>query len=147
MSQENLRQLSSQLRAAQERHVYFLLAAAASAIAFALVRTEGRALALQMLPLGGAVLAWGASFASGCRLVAYLNSALYANADLVKVEDGIHPLARSLHERQVASEVIREAIDRKGERSEALGRAQFTFLVVGACLYIAWQVWDMLARA
>ena len=55
MSDENLRQLHDQLRTAQDKYTYFMLAAAASAVAFAVTRTDGLLLSWSMVPLGLAV--------------------------------------------------------------------------------------------
>lgn len=88
---EEIREVYRQLRLAQEKYVYFLLAAAGAAIGFALSQTHDSVLSRSQLPLGAAVLCWGLSFFFGCRHLAYVSSTLYANAELLKVEGGQHP--------------------------------------------------------
>ncbi len=56
-----------ELKAAQEKYVYFLLAAAAAAIAYAMQRTNGVTLQAQDWALGIAVSCWALSFFGGCR--------------------------------------------------------------------------------
>jgi hypothetical protein len=136
-----------QLRLAQDKYIYFILAAAGAGIALAVNQTQTATLSWSQLPLGGAVLSWGLSFFVGCQHLRYVSSTLYANAELLKVERGLHPKAGT-HPDMIAaaSEGIREAIESNSNRASFLGRMQTRLLILGAVLYVAWHVWEMWLR-
>jgi len=136
-----------QHRAAQEKYVYFLLAAVGAAIALALSQTQGATLALSQIPLGLAVLLWGLSFVAGCRHLSYVESTLYANGSLLKVQAGEDPRTGD-HPQLIAaaSEGIREAIEGNSTKAQFYGRHQFTLFVLGAVCYIGWHVFEMWLR-
>ena len=48
-----------QLRTSQDKYIYFMLAASASAVAYALNRAQDRPLSLNLIPWGLALLLWG----------------------------------------------------------------------------------------
>jgi hypothetical protein len=145
---EELTEVYRQLRLAQDKHVYFLLATAGAALALAVNQTHTSALAWSQLPLGGAVLCWSLSFFFGCRHLNYVNSILYANTELLRVQSGQHPdVGKSLQMMTAASEGIRKALDDNCNRANRLGHLQFSFLIGGAVLYISWHVWEMYLRS
>ncbi|HYI94789.1 MAG TPA: hypothetical protein VEX68_14680, partial [Bryobacteraceae bacterium] len=77
-------------------------------IALAVTQTQGAVLKLSHCPLGTAVLCWGLSFFCGARHWAYVNSTLYANLALVRVQAGLDPRSGQHPEKiQAASEGIR----------------------------------------
>jgi hypothetical protein len=88
------RELYRLLRDAQDKYVYFLLTVAGAAIAFTTNQTRGASMHWSQTPLAMAVLAWALSFFFGCRHTAYVNSTLYANAEMLRVESGWHPTSR-----------------------------------------------------
>lgn len=133
-----------QLRTSQDKYTYFLLAAAASAVALAVSRTTGASISYWQTPLGLAVISWGLSFYFGCRHVAYVNSNLYANAHLLKVQSGMHPTAgRDPQMIAAAVEGITKAIESNAEVANRFGHWQFRLLILGAVFYIAWHVLEM----
>lgn len=137
-----------QHRAAQDKYVYFLLAAVGAAIALAISQTQGAKLALSQVPLGIAVLLWGLSFICGCKHLAYVECTLFANGALLKVQAGADP--RTGQDPQLiaaASEGIRSAIDGNSSKAQLYGRLQFTLLVLGAMCYVGWHVFEMWLRA
>ncbi len=145
---ENAREVYRALREAQNKYTYFLLAAAGAAIGLAVNQTQGSAMAWSQIPLAAAALSWGLSFLFGCRHLAYVNSTLYANTELLRVRSREHPEAgRHPETIAAASEGIRRAIESNSERANRLGHLQFRFLVGGAVLYIAWHVWEMYLRS
>jgi hypothetical protein len=147
MTSENAREVYRALRAAQEKYIYFLLAAAGAAIALAVNQTQGLAMAWSQVPLAAGVLSWGLSFFFGCRHLAYVSSILYANAELLRVESGQHPHVGDHPQLMgAASEGIRQAIQSNSERANRLGHLQFRFLVAGGALYILWHVLEMYLR-
>jgi hypothetical protein len=111
-----------------DKYTYFLLAAAGAAIALALNQTQGSA-----VPLAAAVLCWGLSFFFGVRHIKYVNSTLYANAELLTVESGEHrDVGNHPQLMAAASEGTREAINHNAKRANSLGCLQFAFLIAGA---------------
>ncbi len=145
---EELREVYRQLRMSQDKYIYFLLAAAGAAIAFAVNQTQGAVMSWSQLPLGGAVLCWGLSFFFGCRHLAYVGSTLYANAELLRVEGGQHPeVGRHPQMMAAASEGIRQAIEDNSNRANRLGHMQFRFLIAGAILYVGWHILEMWLRS
>ncbi|HLQ65385.1 MAG TPA: hypothetical protein VK201_11860 [bacterium] len=134
-------------REAQNRYVYFLLAATWAAIGFAVNQTMNKTLAWSQIPLAGAVFGWGLSFVFGIRHLQYVSSSLYANLELLEVESGQHSqVGTHLGKIAAASEGIREAIESNSNRANHLAHLQFTFLVAGAVLYVAWHVLEMYLR-
>ena len=137
-----------QHRTAQEKYVYFLLAAAGAAIALAVNQTQGAKLDWSQLPLASAVALWGLSFFFGCKHLQYVESTLYANADLLKVEAGEHPEVGGHPQRMAAaSEGIRAAVASNIKWAARYGRWQFSCLLLGAVSYLGWHVLGMWLRA
>jgi hypothetical protein len=147
MSSDQQLEIYRQLRASQDKYVYFLLAAAGAAIALAVNQTQGAELSWSQLPLGAAVLLWGVSFFFGCRHLGYVNSTLYANAELLKVESGAHPqVGEHPQLMSAASEGIRAAIESNSVWASRYAWWQFNCLVTGALAYLAWHIAGMWLR-
>lgn len=141
---ENFLELFRSFRESQNRYVYFLLAAAAAALGFALRETAGTSLSYTQIPLGISVLFWGASFFCGCKWVAYLNSSTYSNMDLLLVESGRHPkLPNNPAAIAAASQGIRDAMEQNSKKAGMYAKWQFNLLIWGAVLYVAWHVLNM----
>jgi hypothetical protein len=136
-----------QLRTAQEKYVYFLLAAAGAAIVLAVNQTQSLNIKLSQLPLGVGVLLWGLSFFFGCQHLVYVGSTLFANAELLKVESGRHRQIGNHPElMSAAGEGIRQAIQTNCNRASRYARLQFGAFVLGAIFYIAWHIYEMWLR-
>ena len=119
---ETAREVYRSLREAQNKYTYFLLAAAGAAIAFTVNQIQGAAITWYQIPLAVGGLSWALSFFFGCRHVAYVNSALYANAVLFQVQSGRHPEVGAHPQMMAAaSEDIRQAIESNSERANRLG--------------------------
>jgi hypothetical protein len=136
-------------REAQDKHTYFILAAAGSAIAFSVHVTLGRSLSWSMIPLGVSVAAWALSFWAGCRVIAYVNSSTYANHALLEVREGSHPDLTTGHPAEIAaaSEGIRKAIEFNSAKLQFWDAWQFRLLALGAAAFLAWHILDMGLRA
>lgn len=148
MINEAQRDLFRILRESQNRYTYFLLAAAGAAIGFSLSQTHGSALDWHHISLAAAVALWAGSFFSGCRYLAYVNSTLYSNGELLRIQSGQHPEVGT-HPAYVAaaSEGLRKALESNSEAANWWGHWQFRLLAAGAGCYVAWHVWSMyLAR-
>lgn len=131
-----------QHRQAQDKYVYFLLAAAGASIGFALNQTKDLALGVSQAPLGLAVLLWSISFIAGCRKLIRTELALSANIDLLKVQQGgFHPA-----EAEAAAHAVRTAIDRYNEAMVFWHTVQLWAFVSGGVSYIGWHVLEMARR-
>jgi hypothetical protein len=136
-----------QYRIAQDKYVYFLLAAAGATIAFAVNQTQGAKLAWSQLPLACAGACWALSFFFGCQHLNYVESTLFANDALLKVIAGEDPQIGMHPQRMAAaSEGIREVIELNSKRAGGFARWQFRCLVLGAVFYLAWHVIGMWLR-
>jgi len=148
MGEENIREVHRQLRVSQDKYTYFILAVAGAAVALAIRETHGTAITWPPSLVGLAVLSWGISFFYGCRHLEYVNSTLYANADLLKVQNGIHPQYNTSPEIALAAvEGIRDAVESNSKKAGRLARWQFRLLVIGALFYIGWHIWEMVLLA
>lgn len=147
MADDAMVELHRQLRTAQDKYTYFLLAAAASGIGFAIHQTNDKLLAWSMVPLALGVISWALSFFFGCRHVLYVNSTIYANYELLRVQKGLHPQAGT-HPQAIAaaSEGIRQAIEGNNEQATGFARLQFRLLILGALFYVAWHILEMAIR-
>lgn len=147
MSNESQREIFRTLRETQNRYTYFLLAVAGAAIGFALTRTQDVGLMWRQVPLGLGVLSWGGSFFCGCQYLRYVQSTLYANAEMLRIGAGVHPQVGNHPQYiQAASEGIRQAIECNSEAANQHGHWQFRLLIIGAICYIFWHVLEMSLR-
>jgi hypothetical protein len=148
MSDDLLIETYRQHRTSQDKYIYFMLAASASAIAYALNRAQDRSLSLILIPWGVALLLWGFSFYFGCMHLVYVNSTLFANIQLIRVQKGIHPGAGTDPQViEAASDGIRSAMESNSNKANRLGHLQFWFFILGVLTYIAWQVSEMYVRS
>ncbi len=129
----------------QNKYTYFLLAGAASGIAFAITKTEGQLLSWWLLPAGLSVLCWAVSFYAGCRAVQWTQACVGANYSLLSLQAGVHP-NQTLHPQAVAAAVrgVEKALDGNAKKVELWARVQFRCLVGGGVLFVAWRVAELI---
>jgi hypothetical protein len=147
MSGEELRSLHSSHLQSQEKYTYFLLAAAASAIAFAVQKTADAVLTWQLCVLGVAVVCWSASFYCGCKRLQWVQVTLYANYALLQLQGGVHP-EQPTHPVAVAAvaDGVRSATNKNSQRAKSYGDWQFRFITLGAIMFLAWHITMILDR-
>lgn len=138
---EEFVELTERREAANEKHVYFLLATAAAAIGLAVQRTYGHSLAWSQIPLALAVLSWGISFLSGCYLI--------KTYDTIRAVELIY--LDHLHRNEgVAGPETKKArnerFDKLGPRMGFFWRWQFGALIAGAVFFLVWHVTEMALR-
>lgn len=139
-------ELFKQFKAAQEKYIYFLLAAAASAIGFAMTQSKTEALTLYHIPLGLSDLCWTVSFYSGLQFLAYAISTTFQNLNHLAFK---RELSKQAQEKQTVSlakemkERYRDTTGKQERRMEIYGKLQNTALLLGAILYIAWHILRM----
>jgi len=148
MSDEYLLEVYRQQRTHQDKYIYFILAAAASAIAYALNRAQDRSLTPILIPWGIALLLWGLSFYFGCRHLNKVDTIFYQNIEGLKIEAGRNPkIGNNPAVVAVAIEEFVKVTARESEIAHILARLQFWFFVAGALAYITWQVIEMYVRS
>lgn len=130
---------------AQTRIVYYLMAIAASAIAFSVHQTSGLTMTLSMIPLGLAVICWGVSFWAGCRNRTWFSATLQANYALLQLQDGTHPNCPDYAEhRLAATEGVRDAANENNDAMGNMAKLQFRLLIIGGICFLVWHIVEML---
>lgn len=133
--------------ATSDKYTYFLLAAVGAAIALTVNQTQGAKLSLSQIPLGIAVLFWGLSFYLGCHHISLVKATLHSNGVLLRVQDGEDPMAgRNIQAIGIASEVMREIIDKQSTGAGRAAAWQFRCLVLGGLAYLVWHILEMWLR-
>lgn len=129
------------------RFTYFLLAAAGAAIGLAVQQTQTVSIAWAQLPLGIAVLLWGASFFYGCRQVDETLLSFRINYELFEIMRGVHDLAGRDPKRQaIGISTGREAFELVARRAARFARWQFHLLIADCVLYLVWHLLRMYLR-
>jgi hypothetical protein len=148
MADEYLLEMYRQQRTHQEQYVYFLLAAAASAIAYALNRAEDRALTLILIPWGIALILWGLSFYFGCRHLNKIDTIIFQNIEGIKIEAGRNPKIGSRPDViAIALEEFKKATASESKIAHLLASLQFWFFIAGILAYVIWQLIEMYVRS
>jgi hypothetical protein len=143
---ESSKEMYFRHREDQDKYAYFLLAAAGSSLAFAVQKTTGLTLRVNMIALAGAAIAWIFSFYFGCRRLRASQDSMGANYRYLMMGEQVHPTYKSLPEYGEARDEVLEEVKQLNVRAARFSRHQFRWLIVGAVLFIAWHVWDMFAR-
>lgn len=140
-------EIYKQQRTAQDKYVYFILAAAGACIAFAITKTQDMALNRWHSIVGLAVIVWGASFYAGIRHLQLLSAVLNLNFELSKVEAGQHPDAgNNPRMMQFAKDAIKERVQIVNNKSNRWAVAQSYLLLAGGFAYLIWHVVEMYLR-
>jgi hypothetical protein len=148
MSDEYLLEVYQQQRTHQDKYIYFILAAAASAIAYALNRAQDRLLTPILIPWGIALAFWGLSFYFGCRHQNKIGTIMFQNIEGLKIEAGRnpeignHPTAIAVAVAEFVKITASESV-----KAHLLSRLQFWFFVAGVIAYIVWQLIEMYVRS
>jgi hypothetical protein len=144
-SEENLYKHS---REVQDKFTYFLLAVAASAIAFSIEKISDKPLTISLGLLGVAILFWGISFYFGCMNIKYVASTIYANYGLVLTQNGKNKeIPNEAEYIQAATEGIKLAMENNANKAGKYSTWQFKMLIWGASAYILWQVIEIIIRS
>jgi hypothetical protein len=128
----------------QNKHTYFLLAAAGAAIGFAVQKTEGQKLSWWLLPVASATLLWAASFYFGCKNIDWVQRSMSANFNLLQLKKGMHPeQPPNLQVYEAAISGVTQALQVNIERAGFYSRWQFRTLIAGAVSFIVWRVIEL----
>jgi hypothetical protein len=141
---KDLLELYKQHQASRDKYTYFLLAAAGAAIGFAVQKTEGLLLSWWLLPVGFAIMCWGVSFYYGCQNLTWVQTAIYANYNLLQLKAGVHPeQPPHLELTNAAISGVSTALDNNAANAQFFGVWQFRMLITGAVFFIGWRVAEM----
>lgn len=144
MSEQKIIELHKQQSESQSKYTYFLLAVAASALAFSVQKTTGQKLSWSMLPLGIADLCWGLSFFLGCKYVSWDQATKYCNFSMLQLQSGTHPGQPTDPQRLAAAIAgLRDATGSNLTIAQRCSFWQFRLLVYGAVLFLLWHVIEM----
>jgi hypothetical protein len=128
----------------QNKHTYFLLAAAGAAIGFAVQKTEGQILSWWLLPVALATLLWAASFYFGCKNIDLVQRSMSANFNLLQLKQGMHPeQPPNPQVCEAAISGVTQALHVNIERAGFYARWQFRTLIAGAVSFIVWRVIEL----
>jgi hypothetical protein len=132
----------------QKRYIYFLLAVNAAAIGFTVQKLENYYLSWWLLPVACAIITWGISFYFGCKTINWVQAALYANYNLLRLKNGTHP-EQPNHPQlaQAAIEGVDNALNDNAKKTDFYGVWQFRTLILGAVLFIIWQILELIHKS
>ncbi|MBW7998051.1 MAG: hypothetical protein FVQ81_16080 [Candidatus Glassbacteria bacterium] len=121
-------------RAGQDKYTYFILAVTASAVAFAVQKTEDLSITYYMIPLGTAVISWGFSFYFGIRNLYLVQTCLTGNYSLLQLQQD-----ENIEQTQKTelSDKIKAAIGLNAGKAHFFGVWQFRLLIIGAILFLS----------
>ena len=133
-------ELSKIYATGESEYSYFLLAATASAIAFAVQKTSGLRLSYYEIPLAFAVLCWGISFYIGCRCVNLTQGAMFMNITMLELGS-----VRSGNPEELKGRIksVLSQMNGMNEKATVYDRWQFRLLIIGAVLFLVWHVLGM----
>lgn len=145
---ENLEiELARHYRTTQERYIYFQIAAAGSAIGFALTQSKLEPLQWLHFPLGVAVAMWAMSFIAGIRVIEYLGSVVFMNYDyLVKKRELLSYETGGVKGFEMLNTLADSVMRVKQKRCAFWRRVQTWCLLLGALSYIVWhgiRMWSL----
>ncbi|SYZ72970.1 conserved membrane hypothetical protein [Candidatus Zixiibacteriota bacterium] len=145
MSTEYILELYKQLGHEQNKYVYFMLAAAASAMGFAIQKTTGMRVAWALVPIGIAIVLWSISFYYGSLNRIATNAVLHANLDLLKLYGKVHerqpPTTQTT---EIAIKSTEEKLSIENEKAARYGIRQFRFLIAGGIAFLIWHIIEMI---
>lgn len=139
---ENLElELSKQFKASQEKYIYFLLAASASAIGFAMTQSKVEPLHLIHIPLGFSIGLWAVSFISGLRFLEYAGSVTFQNQNYLAFKRDLRSYKGADAAQLLAlfESRLDETVEKQQKRMKLYGGLQSWCLLLGALAYIVWH--------
>ena len=143
MSNSHAIELYKQLSVAQDKYIYFLLAASASAIGFAMTQTKAEALSLVHIPLGLSVLGWVISFYSGLKVIESTNNSIKHNFNEIQFKDNLQRYQQDENVLKFIKRIdsdTKEAIDGNNKKVNIYIPLQSYSLITGAFFYIIWHI-------
>lgn len=147
MSCQNEVELIKIYKAAQEKYIYFLMAAAGSGIGFAIVQTKVEKLAAHHSLWEISVILWTLSFLCGLQFVEHSNSSTFQNANYLGFKRGLAKCTAEEREslESEGSEAYKNRMESHQKSMDFYGRWQVYLLLSGSLAYVVWHVYRMYA--
>lgn len=146
MSQENLRQISNQLRTSNDKYTYFLLAVSASVIALSIKLTTDSVFTLHLLMLGIANMLWASSFYCGCKKIETINKLIALNGDYLYLKYINGDQVNIPKEMKDEMDEIPKSMGINQGKSAKYGYYQFNLLLWGVLAFVLWHMLKMAFR-
>ena len=134
-------ELAKLFKTSQEKYIYFMLAAAASAIGFAMTQSKVEPLNFTHIPLGLSIALWAVSFVAGLRFLQYSGNVTFQNQNYLAFK---RELRR--YQGKDAAELIslfkselNDNLDKQNKKMKLYGFLQNQSLLLGALAYIIWH--------
>jgi hypothetical protein len=145
MSTQNEVELIKLYKAAQEKYIYFLMAAAGSCIGFSIVQAKVEKLAVHHFLWGIAIALWAFSFLCGLKFIEHLNSSTFQNANYLGFKRDLEKLVPETRESlEIEGDKAYQCRMESHEKSMSIfGKWQMYFLLFGALIYVVWHVYRM----
>lgn len=123
------------------KYVYFLLAATGAALGYALQKLDGSEVDWAIWFGLGAIALWLVSFWLGCKHISNIQSAIWANFQLLQLSDGSHPnQPASLDELAIARSAAAQALTYRNNAAQMFFNWQFRLLALGVLSFTTWRV-------
>lgn len=144
MADNDALEIYKQHRAAYDKYSYVLLAIAASAVGFAVQKSEGHILSWSILPLGLSVVSFGLSFWCGVRTMERVVATLGATYNLILLQMGTHPDQPPEGDPLVgAKSGVKSAVTENTDQATSFSRWQYRLLILGSVLFLTWHILTM----
>jgi hypothetical protein len=130
----------SQFHQQQQKYIYYLITISAAGIGFAIEKSFGQPFKMSMVLLGCALLFWALSIYLGLKRLKYGMSNLFANIELLKIEQGQHWISKVNPDLiQAAREGVKEGMDANSQKASSFFKLQGTFFILGVISFILWH--------
>ncbi len=135
----NQKELWKQIQTSQNKYTYFLMAIAASAIAFAFKQVDDRVMEYVLIPLGISIILWALSFYFGCEIIKLVHGEMFFkfHSNFKKTDDYKKTMVKMNEE---------ESQETEFKLVEHINKLQLRFFIFGTIFYLVWQFIEMLVR-
>lgn len=146
--EELKKEIRIQFRQQQEKFTYYVIALCVASVGFSINITIGQPLKWIQLPLGIAILLWGASIYLGLKFIQYVISTLFANHAFFEIQEGNNPeVGNSPSLIQAATSGVKQAMETNSERATKLSKWQNRLFYFGIISFLIWRILEMLQQA
>lgn len=134
-------ELAKIFKASQEKYIYFMLAAAASAIGFAMTQSKVEPLNFTHIPLGLSIVLWAVSFVAGLRFLQYSGNVTFQNQNYLAFKRELKKYqARDAAELiSLFKSQLNDTLYKQNKKMKFYGSLQNQSLLFGALAYITWH--------
>lgn len=116
----------------------FIIAVNGALIAYAFKQVDNKVLTLELIPLVIAIIFWGLSFYYGISSIRKLIS-----TRILEIFKSTNNIIRQDAQK---AEIVKIEIHKVGDKANSYNVRMFTFLYLGGCSYLLWQIIGMYLR-